>query len=132
MPNENIQQYKVEFDCNSTIYEIDHNLLTEEKIHEINEFWMDHESRIDGSGSALAGVLSMLTRVILPMQAYYGWTTYGVIDEFDFKTGNGGIEGWPPLDGSYGIKLIRADGFEFDEDEMTFTKLGSPEPKKEA
>ena len=57
-----------------------------------------------------------------------------VIEVFEIATSNGSYshrvkeqfrekEGWPPIDGTLGVTLIRVDGFEFDEDDLTMEIL---------
>ncbi|WP_129954211.1 DUF2528 family protein [Escherichia coli] len=91
----NIKKYIIDYDWKASIeIEIDHDVMTEEKLHQINNFWSD---------LAISSDLN----------------AYGVVCEFDWNDGNG-QEGWPPMDGSEGIRITDIDtsGI-FDSDDMT-------------
>jgi hypothetical protein len=90
--------------------EIDHDVMTDERLHEINDFWSGSKGRLsDARGSVLVAVLKLLHCELWWTQARAGGLTrQGVIDAFAWKNGNG-IEGWPSLDGSDGIELIECD-----------------------
>lgn len=81
--------------------EIDHSILTEEKAHELNNFWSGARERVLEHGSALNAVMVMLCVEFMSQ----------IIEVMDpvgaFNSGR--IEGWPPLDGSWGIRLVTHD-----------------------
>ncbi len=99
--------------------EIDHDVMTEEKLHQINNFWSDSEYRLNKHGSVLNAVLIMLAQHALLIAISSDLNAYGVVCEFDWNDGNG-QEGWPPMDGSEGIRITDIDtsGI-FDSDDMT-------------
>ncbi|HFO6377389.1 TPA: DUF2528 family protein, partial [Escherichia coli] len=99
--------------------EIDHDVMTEEKLHQINNFWSDSEYRLNKHGSVLNAVLIMLAQHALLIAISSDLNAYGVVCEFDWNDGNG-QEGWPPMDGSEGIRITDIDtsGI-FDPDDMT-------------
>ncbi|MDM1514520.1 hypothetical protein [Myroides odoratimimus] len=41
------------------------------------------------------------------------WNESGIIDQFE------DLEGYPPLDGSMGVKLIRCDNFRLEDEEFS-------------
>jgi len=98
-------------------FEIDHEVATEEFFHELNNFWSESEDRVDEDGSAFSGVMKLLAAVIFQLTVYPNKNTHGIKKLFQ-----DGQEGWPQLDGSWGIELISTDSFEFDDSEFTITK----------
>jgi hypothetical protein len=97
--------------------EVNHELMTEEKLHEINNFWSGHEARIRDDETALNAVLKMLTEAVARLQIEYNYNTFGIVSLFDWDDG-GGQEGWPKMDGSFGIKITDVDQFLFDSSDM--------------
>lgn len=88
--------------------EVDHAVLTEEKLREHMNFWTEGESLINGYGTPLKAFLTLLCRRIMKQSVL----SLNVKDEFN----SGCIEGYPPLDGTHGLTLITYDDFEFDGD----------------
>lgn len=117
------KEYEVDYDFKaSIIVEIDHDVLTEEKLHEMNNFFSDAKSRLKNEGgNVLNAVLKILATKILCLEIEYNFNTYGIKKLFDRDGSNGGQEGWPKLDGSEGIELISVEGLEFDESDMVVT-----------
>ncbi|MCG5088086.1 DUF2528 family protein, partial [Escherichia coli] len=116
----NIKKYIIDYDWKASIeIEIDHDVMTEEKLHQINNFWSDSEYRLSKHGSVLNAVLIMLAQHALLIAISSDLNAYGVVCEFDWNDGNG-QEGWPPMDGSEGIRITDIDtsGI-FDSDDMT-------------
>lgn len=94
------------------VVEIDLDVMTEAKLHEINNFWSEAEYRLRAArGDILQAVLKMLG-----LRAFY--TTLTELDAEGMWRTNP-PEGWPLLDGSAGILLVSLDEFELDEDEIT-------------
>jgi len=117
-----IKKYKIDYDWKADVLvEIDHSIATEEKLKEINEFWSGAEDRVTQEGSVLNAVLKMLARTCLYLQLETGYSVTGIIEKFDWDSRNGGQEGWPKMDGTFGIKLLRVDEFEIDESDMTIS-----------
>lgn len=116
----NIKRYKLDFDWKADIViEIDHDKANEAFFHQLNEFWMDSEDRVDEDGSAFSGVMKLLGAVILQLTV-----------EFPNKNTNGikqlfidGQEGWPTMDGEYGIKIVSVDSFCFDSSDFRLEEL---------
>ncbi|EJP7252477.1 DUF2528 family protein [Salmonella enterica] len=86
--------------------EIDHSICTDVSLHQINNFFINAEDRYLDSGCDITvTVLEMLAVFCFTEQTYQGWNAEGLIDLF--KDGN--VEGWPPMDGSEGIKILACD-----------------------
>lgn len=115
----NVKSYKIDYDWKAELtVEVDHDIVTDNALREINEFWSGHEDREDSHG-LLNAVLIMLARHVMPIAYEQGFNAYGVRAMFDWDKG-AGQEGWPPMDGSQGIKItsVDVDGV-FDEDDFT-------------
>ena len=87
------------------VVEIDHAVLTEEKLAEANSgFSCDTSRKHYGE---LRTFLNFLFRNLWFAQVESGgYTVEGLIDQFNWDRQGGGVEGCPKLDGSYGIRLI--------------------------
>ena len=122
-----IKKYKVEHDSGAEMtVEIDHSIMTEEQLHELNNFWSTATERIgDEDGNVLHAVLKLLLERVLLVQLEGGYSIQGVINSFDwdYQHGNGGQEGYPKLDGSSGIKLLGVDGVEFSAYDMSISEV---------
>lgn len=115
----NIKRYTVDYDWKAELeVEIDHDVMTDEKLHEINNFWSNAKSRIDKHGSVLNAVLIMLAQQSMLIGVSNDYNVYGIVSEFSWDEGNG-QEGWPPMDGSHGIKIIDTEDFDIDYDDMS-------------
>lgn len=111
----NIKRYVVDYDFKAEIVvTIDHNVVTEEQLHEINDFWMDNDEMLASArGNIIHAVLKRLCIVCLSLDIEYGYNTRGIIELI------GKREGWPPVDGSEGITLLSVDGLYISADDMT-------------
>lgn len=119
-----IKKYKIDYDWKAEILvEINHDVATEKDLNEINNFWSGAEDRIKREGSPLNAVLKMLARTCLHLQLETGYSVTGIIEEFNWDKRGGGQEGWPKMDGSHGIKLLRVDEFGFNESDMTISEV---------
>lgn len=117
----NVKRYKLDYDWKADIViEIDHDIATESIFHELNDFWGDSEDRVDDEGSAFEGVMKMLGGVILALTVEYNYNTRGIVSLFSGKHGQ---EGWPPMDGEYGIKIVSVDSFCFDSSDFTLEEF---------
>lgn len=114
-----IKRYKLKYDwMHEVIVEIDDEKCTDDLLHEINNFWSDAEYRLDeAKGNILNAVLTMLctTALILSIQELNAQA----------HLAEGKEEGWPPLDGSHGIKIISVDQFEFDPEEVEIKEVAA-------
>lgn len=110
-----IKKYVIEWNWFEVHVVIDDSIMTEEKLHEINNFWCDSAIRLDENGSNVAlTVTKMLAETCFKTQISTGFNTYGVMKEFDQNY----MEGWPKMDGSEGILITRVDAVEFDYNDM--------------
>ena len=74
----NIKKYIIDYDWKASIeIEIDHDLMTEEKLHQINNFWSDSEYRLNKHGSVLNAVLIMLAQHALLIAISSDLNAYG-------------------------------------------------------
>lgn len=119
----NIKVYKIDYDLKASVtIEIDHDIVTETGLHELNGFWTNANWRVKRDGGVLNAVLKMLAREIIYMQFTAGYTIDYLIEQFDWDSGNG-QEGWPPMDGSHGIKIIDTEDLELEYDDMSIDVL---------
>ena len=109
-----IRRYVLEWDWKwEVVVDVDREIATDELLHSINSFWIDDDWRLDqADGDVLKAVLTMLCTKVLRMS----------VEHLDvksvFQKPNGETEGWPPLDGSYGITLVRYDELDLDRDDV--------------
>lgn len=110
-----LKTYVIEYDCKASVtVEIDHDILTDELLHEINNFWSEAEYRLRvASGNVLKAVLKMLARDAL-VEEVSGTNAHYLFTQDP-------PEGWPKLDGSYGIKFISCEELVIDYDDMTIS-----------
>lgn len=103
--------------------EIDHALMAEDKLHEINRFWTSADLRLAAhDGSVLKAVLELLfcrvQRVVV--EDPFGLNVQGVINAFAWVDHSGnrksGEEGWPDMDGQYGIRIVDVSDVTLDEE----------------
>ena len=118
-PAVNVKKFTLEWNWYEAIFAVDLNVFTQEKAHEINKFWSDDDSRLDDAdGDAVVAVLKLLTSVCFSLKIAHSLNDYGVTNQFDWDDGNG-VEGWPKMDGSYGITIISIDEITFDADDIS-------------
>lgn len=115
----NIKRYEIDYDWKASVtVEIDHDIVTEAELHNLNNFWSNAEWRIKQHGGVLNAVLKALAWRVIYIQFTEGYTIEGLIEQFDWNSRNG-QEGWPPMDGSHGIKIIDTEDLEIDYDDMS-------------
>ncbi|KWE37434.1 DUF2528 family protein [Burkholderia territorii] len=85
--------------------EIDHSIMTDEQLHEINGFWGGAASRAARNG-VLNAVLMMFCTTFMDACIDY----MDPVAAFD----NGDIEGWPPISGTHGIRVVDFEPFDFE------------------
>ncbi|NCG55251.1 DUF2528 family protein [Serratia fonticola] len=114
-----IKRYVIGWFCTlDLIVEIDHDIVTEKELHEINNFWSDSQDRLmDADGNVLHAVLKMLGQRCWPL-LIANWTMSGSSLSKAFDE-----EGWPPMDGSCGFRIIDCDELEFDESDITVSEI---------
>jgi hypothetical protein len=91
---------------------IDHSVMTDEKLHEMNNFWSGAEERLAKSNSDV-------TDAVLRMLALRAFTMTITDLDPEGRLRRGEEEGWYPMDGSHGWWLNSLDYFELDEDELS-------------
>ena len=96
------------------VIEIDHSILTDEKLHEILNFWSGAKERLEKADNNITvAVLKALCVRIFTLSVQ----VLDVVAEFDYKAGKG-VEGWPAMDGSYGIKIIRYEELTVEDEDI--------------
>lgn len=79
-------------------------------------YWMNGQGRIDDAkGDVQTAFLKMLAEHAIIESLEYN--THGVTEEL------GESEGWCPLDGSHGVRIIRVDSFRFDVSEFSVKEV---------
>lgn len=113
----NCKKYEITYElCHSIVVEIDHDIMTDEILHQINSFWGDEQYRLNmADGDIVQAVLKMLGEFILRLTVEYNYSTQGIIDLFNWDSRYGGQEGWPKMDGSTGIRIVSVEEFTFAE-----------------
>lgn len=100
----NYFEVKVEFDKNQKTFDL---------CQEVNNFWTGAEQRLcDAEECIYQCVTRLIAHEIIRLHCRSYFYT-GV--ENAIKAFNDGIEGFPSIDGSCGIKLIYCDDFDLDE-----------------
>lgn len=104
--------------------EINPAICTDKLLHEINNFFIGGECRLqDSDGCISTAVLKMLAAQCFYQQSgpNGNWNAQGLIEQFE----NGNIEGWPPMDGSAGIKIIDCDTPDINDEDMSVLEVSS-------
>lgn len=102
--------------------EINPAICTIETLESINNFFINATDRLeDSDGDIIVTVLKMLAATCFTEQTgpSGGWNAEGLISLFD----NGNMEGWPPMDGSYGIRILACDVPGVNYDDMTVEEV---------
>ncbi|MBT0720414.1 DUF2528 family protein [Rosenbergiella collisarenosi] len=120
----NVNKYKIDYDWKAElIVEIDSDKIDDNGFAEINNFWSDADYRKRNHGCDKNAVLTMLAKVCIPMAYEQGLSIDGLIRTFDWDKGYG-VEGWPPMNGSHGIKIVGIDTYGlFDSDDITISTV---------
>ncbi len=83
---------------------------TKKLCHATNDFWGGSESRLtDAEDCIYKCVTRLIADEIIKLQMK---TSFNCGEESAIKAFDEGIEGFPPIDGSWGIKLEYCDDFE--------------------
>lgn len=109
-------------DCPVLTVEINPAICTIETLESINNFFINGTDRLeDSDGDIIVTVLKMLAATCFTEQTgpTGGWNAEGLISLFD----NGNMEGWPPVDGSCGIKILACDVPGVNYDDMTVEEI---------
>lgn len=107
------KRYTISYDWSfDLVVDIDHDVMTDANLHEINNFWNNADYRLrKADGDISKAVLTMLGLTAFTMSVEY-W-------DADDRLRRGDVEGWPQMDGKYGITLVSLDTFELDEDDLS-------------
>lgn len=116
--------------------EIDTDRMTEERLHEINRFWSDADYRLAASnGDITTAVLRLLFDEVRGLVQRSQRALSGVLYAFAWEDAKGkykdGVEGWPAMDGSAGIRIVSC-WFELDLDEAIHVEEVQPEARRAA
>lgn len=116
--------------------EIDTDRMTEERLHEINKFWGDAEYRVANSnGDVTTAVLRLLFDEVRGLVQRSPRVLSGVLYAFAWEDAKGkykdGVEGWPAMDGSEGIRIVSC-WIELELDEDIFVEEVQPEARRAA
>ncbi|VVD68519.1 DUF2528 family protein [Pandoraea commovens] len=102
-----IKKYTLEHEFGAQIdVEVDHDILTPEVLTEFVMFWGDGAEKLAEHGP-LHAFLRRFTVAFL-VEAI---TSISPCDSFD----RGCVEGYPAVDGSTGLRVLRYDAFDFDD-----------------
>ncbi len=111
------KKYKVQFDnyFEMTI-RIKSDTETTKILHQINDFWTDSKDRLSKeNGSIESVVVKLIAKEVVLIQATsFSGSLDSVKEVFD-----NGIEGFYPVDGSFGIEIIDID-IDFEISELEF------------
>jgi hypothetical protein len=102
------KRYKLSYEWSAEmVVEIDDEKFTPEILKDWNEFWSDHEYRSAGKFGPLQPLLKMLYLAVIyeDLQSGRGARSFR----------EGREEGYPNMDGSQGIEIVRFESFEFDD-----------------
>lgn len=123
MSPETTKRYCLTGDNFEMTVEIDHAVMTDEKLHEINRFWTSAEHRLwIADDVVLNAVLELLFCRVqrLIVEDPFGLNLNGVLHAFAWKDNQGsrknGEEGWPEMDGSYGIRIVSVTEIDLDDE----------------
>lgn len=116
--------YKAEYNGFETVIAIDHDICTDEMLHEINNFWSSSEWRLScDDGDIAKTVVRLLAQTCFALQyEKFGLNHWGMMKCFDWDDDEG-VEGWPKMDGSSGILLVRCDQPEIEVDFITIDNI---------
>lgn len=123
----NVKRYKIEWDnIAEVIIDINHDIMTDEELQEINSFWSSSKYREESKGGLVNGVLCMLGAEIFREQFERDYFIEDLIKQFDWDAGKG-REGWPPMDGSHGITIVDVSEIEYSWYEMDAMEIPHPD-----
>lgn len=106
-----LRTYKLSTQDYEMTVEIDTDRMTEDRLHEINRFWGDAEYRVANSnGDVTTAVLRLLFDEVRGLVRRSPRALSGVLYVFAWEDSKGkykdGVEGWPAMDGSEGIRIV--------------------------
>lgn len=115
-----VKRYKIVLDALWTepefIVVVDHQVVTQDHLRQLNDFWSGADDLRRAYGSDLQAVLRRLGLVLVQLMLE-GLNRDGVVARF-----SAGIEGWPPMDGSVGWTIESTDAFDLDHSDISVSE----------
>ncbi|KVN33326.1 single-stranded DNA-binding protein [Burkholderia pyrrocinia] len=96
------------------VVEIDHDVLTDERLSELVRFWGDCESRIKQHGALTAFLKLFAARFMTESVA-----SSSPKDAFN----EGRVEGFPAVDGASGLLVVDYDKFSFEANDIDVLEI---------
>ncbi|MCG3675607.1 DUF2528 family protein [Aliarcobacter butzleri] len=107
-------------DVNDFIVVFDENEETYKLCHEINNFWSGSEGRLyDAQECIYKCATRLIAHEIIRLQMK---SSFYCGEDAAIKAFKEGIEGFPPIDGSCGIKLKYCEDFELSDLDVSFER----------
>ncbi|MDN5069507.1 DUF2528 family protein [Aliarcobacter butzleri] len=107
-------------DVNDFIIIFDENEETYKLCHEINDFWSGNKDRLyDAQECIYKCVARLIAHEIIRLQMK---SSFYCGEDAAIKAFKEGIEGFPPIDGSCGIKLKYCEDFELKDLDVSFER----------
>ncbi|MDO5940605.1 DUF2528 family protein [Burkholderia cepacia] len=111
----NIKQYVLTHDFSyEIVVDVDHDILTEAKLVELEMFWGDGEARIAQFGPLNAFLRRFAAR-------FFAESVSSLAPKALFNAGR--IEGFPAVDGSAGLLVRSYDEFEFTAEDVDVLEI---------
>ena len=102
---------KINYEWWEAVFEIDRSDKTIETMKDQILFWMSGEDRIEKEGGDIEkAYLKMVSQEMIDETMRFNLK--GILSYFE------DAEGYAPLNGEYGVKLISVDNWKFDEDDF--------------
>jgi hypothetical protein len=109
------KKYKIKWDWWEAVVEIEQNEKTLGNIKDQLSFFMGGQRTIDNAENNEEIIEAYLRQIARPLVIEsMDWNIKGVID----KIADDMYEGFLPIDGSFGVKLLRIDSWEFSEEDF--------------
>lgn len=100
--------------------EVDYDVVNENDVlNQINNFWSDAQARLDDADHTDWPVLHAVLRMLCVRLLESGIIFNDAVGHFN----RGNVEGWPPLDGSAGIKVLHMCDFEFEPEDVGILEI---------
>ncbi|MGE8577707.1 MAG: DUF2528 family protein [Burkholderia contaminans] len=96
------------------VVDVDHNILTDEKLCELVRFWSGGDADIERHGPLQAFLKLFAAR-------FFAATVEELSPKDAFNAGR--IEGFPAVDGSTGLRVVDYDEFSFEADDIDVLEI---------
>ncbi|MCW3642509.1 DUF2528 family protein [Burkholderia cenocepacia] len=111
----NIKKYVLTHDFSyEIVVDVDHDILTEEKLCDLVRFWSEGDADIERNGPLQAFLKLFAAR-------FFAATVEEISPKDAFNAGR--IEGFPPVDGSSGLRVVEYDEFSFEADDIDVLEI---------